>query len=85
MIHDKTEKVRVAMVQLLHSVKRVKAIRFFEVVPVEHLLVRMTIDSRAVNKSICALLLNSFFPYNSSPSTQVHFHFPWIEFQQFKL
>ncbi len=41
LIHDSAERVRSAFVDLLCEIKNIKTIRFFDVVPVEHLLARL--------------------------------------------
>lgn len=70
-IHDKAEKVRVAVLKLLSTIKRVKMIRFYDVVPIDHLLVRLSIDSPHISEQISKLLLNSYFASSKSSSVQV--------------
>ncbi|XP_039609542.1 condensin-2 complex subunit G2 [Polypterus senegalus] len=65
-LHDHSEKVRVAFVDLLQKIKAVKAAKFWKVCSMEHLLVRLEIDSPPVSKRIVNLLFNSFFPVNES-------------------
>ncbi|KAI1889174.1 hypothetical protein AGOR_G00176360, partial [Albula goreensis] len=65
-LHDHSEKVRVAFVDLLLKIKAVRAAKFWKVCSMEHLLARLAIDSRSVSKRIVNLLFNSFFPVNQS-------------------
>lgn len=63
LIHDKVERVRVAAVGLLSAIKKTPGIKYYHVVPVEHLTSRLTADPHnAVASGITALLLNSYFP-----------------------
>ncbi|NXO36967.1 CNDG2 protein, partial [Locustella ochotensis] len=61
-LHDNSEKVRVAFVEMLLKVKATKAAKFWNICPMEHLLSRLETDSRPVSRRIVNLLLNSFFP-----------------------
>ncbi|NXU41448.1 CNDG2 protein, partial [Drymodes brunneopygia] len=61
-LHDNSEKVRVAFVEMLLKVKATKAAKFWNICPMEHLLSRLEVDSRPVSRRITNLLLNSFFP-----------------------
>ncbi|NWV23802.1 CNDG2 protein, partial [Origma solitaria] len=63
-LHDNSEKVRVAFVEMLLKVKATKAAKFWNICPVDHLLSRLEADSRPVSRRIVNLLLNSFFPTN---------------------
>ncbi|NWV64047.1 CNDG2 protein, partial [Malurus elegans] len=63
-LHDNSEKVRVAFVDMLLKVKSTKAAKFWCICPVNHLLYRLEADSRPVSRRIVNLLLNSFFPVN---------------------
>ncbi|XP_009070738.1 PREDICTED: condensin-2 complex subunit G2, partial [Acanthisitta chloris] len=63
-LHDSSEKVRVAFVEMLLKVKATKAAKFWNICPVEHLLTRLEFDSRPVSRRIVNLLFNSFFPTN---------------------
>uniref|UniRef100_A0A8B9F4M7 Non-SMC condensin II complex subunit G2 n=1 Tax=Amazona collaria TaxID=241587 RepID=A0A8B9F4M7_9PSIT len=63
-LHDNSEKVRVAFVDMLLKVKTVKAAKFWKICPMEHLLTRLEVDSRPVSRRIVNLLFNSFFPIN---------------------
>jgi len=65
LIHDKVEKVRLAVIKLLLKVKKTKGIKFYHVVPLNHLLARLSIEvkvSSPVSREITKLLLNSYFP-----------------------
>ncbi|XP_032090653.1 condensin-2 complex subunit G2 [Thamnophis elegans] len=61
-LHDNSEKVRVAFVDMLLKIKATKAAKFWRICPVEHLLARLEIDSRPVSRRIVNLLINSFLP-----------------------
>ncbi|XP_037985789.1 condensin-2 complex subunit G2 [Motacilla alba alba] len=61
-LHDNSEKVRVAFVEMLLKVKATKAAKFWNICPMEHLLSRLEADARPVSRRIVNLLLNSFFP-----------------------
>ncbi|XP_041899679.1 condensin-2 complex subunit G2 isoform X2 [Corvus kubaryi] len=63
-LHDSSEKVRVAFVDMLLKVKATKAAKFWNICPMEHLLSRLEADSRPVSRRIVNLLMNSFFPIN---------------------
>ena len=68
-IHDKTEKVRLAVVKMLLVVKKLKGMKYYHVVPAKHLLARLAEEGRGANnptgpvaKGLTELLSNSFFP-----------------------
>ncbi|NXA13902.1 CNDG2 protein, partial [Sapayoa aenigma] len=61
-LHDSSEKVRVAFVDMLLKIKATKAAKFWNVCPMEHLLARLEVDSRPVSRRIVNLLFNSFLP-----------------------
>lgn len=61
-LHDKSEKVRAAFVDLLLKIKAVRAAKFWKVCSMEHLLGRLEQDSVCVSKRIVNLLFSSFFP-----------------------
>ncbi|NWI48773.1 CNDG2 protein, partial [Calyptomena viridis] len=65
-LHDNSEKVRVAFVDVLLKVKATKAAKFWNICPMEHLLTRLEVDSRPVSRRIVNLLFNSFFPINQA-------------------
>eukprot|EP01116_Phalansterium_solitarium_P018133 TRINITY_DN4690_c0_g1_i1.p4 TRINITY_DN4690_c0_g1~~TRINITY_DN4690_c0_g1_i1.p4 ORF type:complete len:220 (-),score=70.36 TRINITY_DN4690_c0_g1_i1:314-973(-) len=62
LLHDQTERVRIAFINLLTAVKSIKAIKFYEIAPVEHLLARLAVDSAEIGKKVTSLLLNSYMP-----------------------
>ncbi|XP_062981944.1 condensin-2 complex subunit G2 [Elgaria multicarinata webbii] len=61
-LHDNSEKVRVAFVDMLLKIKSVKAAKFWKICPIEHLLIRLEIDSRPVSRRLVNLLFSSFLP-----------------------
>ncbi|XP_066544086.1 condensin-2 complex subunit G2 isoform X2 [Amia ocellicauda] len=65
-LHDNSEKVRVAVVELLLKIKAVRAAKFWKVCTMEHLLARLETDSHSVARRLVNLLFNSFFPVNQS-------------------
>eukprot|EP00980_Cylindrotheca_fusiformis_P016523 scaffold4949_cov134-Cylindrotheca_fusiformis.AAC.2 len=75
LIHDRTERVRLAAVRMLLKIKETRGIRFYHVVPVEHLTSRLSEENRihenprnAIAKELTALLLNSYFPQGPTVS-----------------
>ncbi|XP_032360286.1 condensin-2 complex subunit G2 [Etheostoma spectabile] len=65
-LHDNSEKVRTAFLDMLIKVKAVRAAKFWDVCNMDHLLARLAIDSHPVSKRIVDLLFKSFFPVNES-------------------
>lgn len=63
---DVNVNVRVAFVRLLIKVKATKDIRYWDVVPAEHLIIRLEQDSPSVCKLLVQLLLSSFHPIHES-------------------
>ncbi|XP_048367247.1 condensin-2 complex subunit G2-like isoform X1 [Sphaerodactylus townsendi] len=61
-LHDNSEKVRVAFVDMLLKIKSVRAAKFWKICPIEHLLTRLEIDSRPVSRRLVNLLFSSFLP-----------------------
>ncbi len=70
-LHDINEQVRVAFLDLLLQVKKVRTIRYFDVVPVDHLLARLEIERPNLCKKIVKLLFNSFFPLDENNQVQL--------------
>ncbi|XP_075683522.1 condensin-2 complex subunit G2 [Rhinoderma darwinii] len=68
-LHDNSEKVRVAFVDMLLKIKAVRAAKFWKMCPMEHLLARLETDSRPVCRRIVNLMFNSFFPVNQPEET----------------
>ncbi|XP_040288770.1 condensin-2 complex subunit G2 [Bufo bufo] len=68
-LHDNSEKVRVAFVDMLLKIKAVRAAKFWKVCPMEHLLARLETDSRPVCRRIVNLMFNSFFPVSQPEET----------------
>ncbi|KAG9476431.1 condensin-2 complex subunit G2 isoform X2 [Eleutherodactylus coqui] len=68
-LHDNSEKVRVAFIDMLLKLKAVRAAKFWKVCPMEHLLARLEIDSRPVCRRIVNLMFNSFLPVNQPEET----------------
>ncbi|WAR06565.1 CNDG2-like protein [Mya arenaria] len=66
--HDVSESVRIAMLNLLCSVKSLRTIKYWNIVPLEHLLARLVIDSEPVNKRIVKLIFSNFVPIEATMS-----------------
>ena len=69
LIHDKVERVRIAAIRLLHAIKTTPGIKYYHVVPVDHLLARLSDEiippkssTSAVASSLTQLMMNSYFP-----------------------
>eukprot|EP01135_Chromosphaera_perkinsii_P006883 Nk52_evm38s621 gene=Nk52_evmTU38s621 len=72
LIHDSSEKVRNAFISLLLTVKNIKSIKYYHVVPIKHLLSRLELEtSSALQKKIASLLLNSYYPVNKTGEDKV--------------
>ncbi|XP_060950059.1 condensin-2 complex subunit G2 [Limanda limanda] len=65
-LHDNSEKVRIAFLEMLLKVKAVRAAKFWDVSSIDHLLARLAIDSESVSKRIADLLFKSFFPVDET-------------------
>ena len=72
LIHDKSDKVRLAVVNLLLLVKEIRGIRYYHVVPANHLLARLADEGCERNnprgpvaRALSNLLSNFFFPTGS--------------------
>ncbi|XP_068437822.1 condensin-2 complex subunit G2 isoform X2 [Clinocottus analis] len=65
-LHDNSEKVRIAFLDMLIKVKAVRAAKFWDVCNMDHLLARLAIDSVPVSKRVVDLLFKSFFPVNEA-------------------
>ncbi|XP_069318820.1 condensin-2 complex subunit G2 [Eulemur rufifrons] len=63
-LHDSSEKVRVAFVDMLLKIKAVRAAKFWKICPMEHILVRLETDARPVSRRLVSLVFNSFLPVN---------------------
>ncbi|KAK2499661.1 hypothetical protein MC885_008957 [Smutsia gigantea] len=63
-LHDNSEIVRVAFVDMLLKIKAVRAAKFWKICPMEHILVRLESDSLPVSRRLVSLIFNSFLPVN---------------------
>ncbi len=70
-VHDTNDKVRLAFIQLLIKVKGVRGIHFYHIIPIEHLLLRLTEDvtKPAIGKAISKLLVNSYYPQSEGKAS----------------
>lgn len=72
LIYDHSEKVRMEMVQLLETIKKIKGIKFYDIVKVEVLLSRLADDGNVkIRKCISKLLLETYFPFSGKKSTDL--------------
>jgi hypothetical protein len=71
MIHDPAERVRRAYIDLLLTVKGIRDIKFYSIVPVEHLLARLETETTSNAKRIINLLAPSFFPSSKPDSEKI--------------
>ncbi|KYQ88612.1 hypothetical protein DLAC_11353 [Tieghemostelium lacteum] len=64
LIHDSSEKVRSSFLDLLLYIKTLSTIDFLKIVPVDHLLERMTLDGKipTLSKKLTQLLVEAYFP-----------------------
>ncbi|PXF42082.1 Condensin-2 complex subunit G2 [Gracilariopsis chorda] len=71
LIHDKVERVRLAFLDLLISVKakRMQSLRYFDIVPVEDLLLRLPKESTPAATKIMNLIVTSYFPLEKKDKT----------------
>jgi hypothetical protein len=68
LINDNSTGVRSALIVLLTRVKAVRSIQYTSIVSKACLLDRLVTDSEQMKRQIASLILNSFFPYNKTPS-----------------
>mmetsp|Transcript_28364 Transcript_28364/g.35085 ORF Transcript_28364/g.35085 Transcript_28364/m.35085 type:complete len:1411 (-) Transcript_28364:240-4472(-) len=78
LIHDSVERVRLACVKLLLKVKKLKGIKYYHVVPSNHILARLAVEGEGLRKptgpvasALTELLLNSYFPQHVKGSEQM--------------
>lgn len=65
LIHDKAEKVRVAVVKLLQHIKKVPNIKYYKIVSVNHLMARIVAEPKTNNgvvSGLTGLMVNSYAP-----------------------
>ncbi|XP_057680509.1 condensin-2 complex subunit G2 isoform X2 [Corythoichthys intestinalis] len=67
-LHDSSEKVRVAFVDMLLKLKAVRAAKFWEVCSLDHLVVRLASDRAPVSKRLAELLFDTFIPTDATSS-----------------
>ena len=76
LIHDKVEKVRASCVRMLICIKNTPGIKYYHVVPVDHLVVRLELEGQknkvnSVASLLSALMLNSYIPQNTDGNQQL--------------
>ncbi|KAF2078043.1 hypothetical protein CYY_000681 [Polysphondylium violaceum] len=64
LIHDSSERVRGAFLDVLLYIKTISTIHYLDVVPVDHLLERLVLDNKNANlsKKLTELLVEPYFP-----------------------
>lgn len=67
--HDTDLMVRVAVCDLLLNIKSIQSIRYFDIVPVKHIIARLACDEPPVCRRLVQLMANSFFPANDTDET----------------
>ncbi|KAJ8036414.1 Condensin-2 complex subunit G2 [Holothuria leucospilota] len=70
-IHDTSEKVIIAFLELLLKVKGIRTIKVSSIVSIEHLLARLEVSSPPLARRLVSLLINSFHPTNQEPDVQI--------------
>ena len=79
-IHDISKVVKVSFLDLLLKVKSIRSIKYYEIIDVDDILMRLAVDTdQKIIDRICDLILNSFFPYEKSVSIQVSRLLDFIE------
>jgi hypothetical protein len=78
-IHDVSKSVRISFVDLLTKIKMIRSIKYFEIVDVDDILMRLACDSDKIVDQICKLISNSFFPFEKSISIQISRLLDFIE------
>lgn len=75
LIHDKVERVRLAVARMLLRIKMIRGIKYYHVVPVDHLIARLAEEGRSprnpqgpVTSALTSLMLNSYFPQGENVS-----------------
>jgi condensin-2 complex subunit G2 len=72
LIHDKVEKVRLAVVRMLLRIKKIPNIKYYHIVPLEHLTARFVEEAKGrsptntVAEALTSLMVNSYFPDGSN-------------------
>ncbi|RZF42517.1 hypothetical protein LSTR_LSTR004436 [Laodelphax striatellus] len=71
-IHDESEKVRKAFVEMLIQVKELdlSSFKYWEVAPAEHLLARLELEKEEVSKPLVHLIMSEFYT-RDKPITSV--------------
>lgn len=73
-INDSSKNVRIEFIEFLLKVKSVRNIKYFDIVSVDDLLLRLAVDVDQVSDKITKLIINSYFPIDKDPSVQVIFY-----------
>eukprot|EP01080_Neovahlkampfia_damariscottae_P009381 gene9381-1592_t len=79
-IHDVSKMVRISFLDLLLKVKSIRSIKYYDIVEVDDILMRLAVDDdKRIIEKISELLLNSFLPFEKSVSIQVSRLLDFIE------
>jgi hypothetical protein len=76
LIHDRVEQVRAACVRMLLQIKKIPGIKYYHVIPVDHLTARLAAEGRANNPTntvsalLTGLMINSYIPQSSTEENQ---------------
>ena len=62
LVHDTSETVRTAFVELLDAAKHLRSFRFYQIVPLKGLLYRLGVERDPLAKKLAALLQGTYFP-----------------------
>ena len=69
LIHDTSETVRTAFVELLDAAKHLRSFRFYQIVPLKSLLYRLAVERDPLARRLAALLQGTYFPCDQSPAS----------------
>ncbi|KAJ4456690.1 putative Condensin-2 complex subunit G2 [Paratrimastix pyriformis] len=69
LLHDNTERVRAAFIDLLLAVRDIRSIRFDRVVPLDHVLYRLCAEGPVLATQLARLLAPSFLPAQGDMET----------------
>ena len=86
LIHDRVERVRLATVKLLLTLKKMKGFKYYHTVPSNHLLSRLAAEGEGVQNptgpvasALTELLSNSYFPQGVKGSEQMRRTLTFLE------
>lgn len=71
MVHDPSARVRKCFYEMLFVIRGLKDIKFFDIVPVSHLLARLSSVTASNQKRIAELIAGTYFPAACSDETRL--------------